>query len=160
MSVIKLSSLTDADAAAIRLWPPYPDSLHDLDYALRANGWLDQFPDSQQTRRFSAWDGAQLVGFSILTNITSTDAEFYIALHPQKIGHGIGRVVMLRTLDIGFTELNLEQIYLKVRDWHQRAIALYESIGFKKTGTSIVEIQGKPVNFVNMCIKRPDSTNR
>lgn len=148
--MINLIPLTEADTSAITRWPPYPQSLCDLDYALREGGWLDQFPESTQTRRFAAWEDAQLVGFSLLTDISTADAEFYIALHPQQIGRGVGRLIAQKTLAIGFTEMGLQRIYLKVRDWHQRGIVLYESLGFKKTGCSIVEIQGQPVNFVNM----------
>jgi diamine N-acetyltransferase len=153
--MVTLKPLTGEDVNVIRYWPPYPRELVDLDYALREDGWLDEFPESPTTRRFAAWDGTQLVGFSILTDIVDGNAEFYIALHPGWIGRGIGREVTNQTLAIGFEQLDLRRIYLKVRDWHQRAIALYESVGLRKFGMCVADVQGQPVHFVTMEIRKP-----
>jgi len=148
--MLELSLLTTADAEAIRRWPPYPPTFDQLDYALREGGWLDQFPAGAQTRRFGTREDSILVGFSLLTHITVADAEFYIALHPQQIGHGIGREITQRTLQFGFDQLSLQRIYLKVRKWHQRGIALYEGVGFKPCGEIVELIQGEPVPFLSM----------
>jgi RimJ/RimL family protein N-acetyltransferase len=153
--VITLKPLTREDVNVIRYWPPYPRELVDLDYASREGGWLDEFPESPTTRRFVAWNGSHLVGFSILTDIANGNAEFYIALHPGWIGRGIGREVTNQTLAIGFEQLDLRRIYLKVRDWHERAIALYESVGFRKFGTCVADVHGQPVHFVTMEIRKP-----
>jgi RimJ/RimL family protein N-acetyltransferase len=158
MSTLTLDELTDTDALAIRHWPAYPPALRELDYALREGGWLDQFPAGTTTRRFAARDNSALVGFSLLTHITAVDAEFYIALHPQQIGHGIGREIAQLTLQFGFERLRLRRIYLKVRKWHQRGIALYESIGFKNTGAITEAILGEPVQFYSMEILRAAHT--
>ncbi len=152
--MLDLSTLTAADAEAIHHWPPYPPVFDKLDYALRKGGWLDQFPAGAQTRRFAARKDALLVGFSLLTHITTADAEFYIALHPQQIGHGIGGEIAQLTLQFGFEQLSLQRIYLKVRKWHQRGIALYESLGFKTCGEIVELIQGEPVPFFSMEIGR------
>lgn len=153
--MLELSPLTAADAAAIQHWPAYPPALHELDYALRAGGWLNQFPAGALTRRFAARRNSTLIGFSLLTHITPVDAEFYIALHPNEIGRGSGRELALQTLQFGFEQLALQRIYLKVRKWHRRGIALYESIGFKRTGELVEDIQGEPVQFFRMEIERP-----
>lgn len=150
---IRLVPLTADDAAVIRLWPSYPDHLRDLDYALRASGWLDEFPASEHTQRFAAWRDATLVGFSLLTDIKNSAAEFYIALHPQHIGAGVGHMITVQTLSIGFAELGLQRIYLKVRDWHVRGKTLYEHVGFKVTGSHAQSLQGKIVNFIDMEIR-------
>ena len=152
--MLLLKSISREDIASIRSWPPYVGQLADLDYALRRDGWLDQFLDSPTTRRFAAWDGLELVGFSILTQIADGAAEFYIALHPERIGRGMGREVTKKTLCFGFQQLDLSRIYLKVREWHQRAISLYESVGFQKSGTCIDEVQSRAVRFVTMEIHK------
>jgi diamine N-acetyltransferase len=154
MSRLTLTELTAADALEIQRWPSYPPALRELDYALRKGGWLDQFPAAAQARRFAARDNSALIGFSLLTHITTVDAEFYIALHPEHIGHGIGREITQLTLQYGFEQLQLRRIYLKVRQWHRRGIALYESIGFKTTGEMIENIQGEPITFFSMEIMR------
>lgn len=150
MATITLHPLTEAEAAAIRQWPPYPSWVEDLDFALRSKGWLDQFPDSPVNRRFGASDGEMLVGFSLLVGIDDGNAEFYIALHPQRLGAGIGRIVTLQTVAAGFNDLGLRRIHLKVRDWHHLAIHLYESVGFRRCGLSTEEVNGKSVKFILM----------
>ena len=149
-SNIRLQPLSDVDVIAIRQWPPYPERLHDLDYALRAGGWLDEFPASPRTYRFGAWHIDKLVGFSLLTDIADSAAEFYIALHPHAIGDGLGKMITEATLDIGFKQLGLHRIYLKVRDWHTRGKALYEHVGFKTFGSHTQNVNGKTVNFFDM----------
>jgi diamine N-acetyltransferase len=152
--MILLKPLTPVDVTVIRRWPPFPERFKLLDYALRERGWLDEYPESSTTRRFAAWQEDTLVGFALLIDIRNGEAEFYIAVHPERIGRGIGRILMEKTIAFGFGKLALKRIHLKVRDWHQQGISLYESLGFQKIGTSSVDIQGKPVHFVNMELRR------
>lgn len=150
MQKIELEPLTQADVEAIRNWPPYPAAVQELDYALRAGGWLDQFPESETTHRYAARENDELIGFTLLTHIANGACEFYIALHPQHIGQGLGRPLTERTLQLGFDELGLTMIYLKVREWHQRAIALYTNIGFKIVGRFTETIREQSVRFIRM----------
>jgi RimJ/RimL family protein N-acetyltransferase len=147
---LTLRPLTSDDVAVIRQWPPYPPEFSLLDFALRAGGWLDQFPESARAHRYGAWSGTLLVGFSLLAHIMEADAEFYLALHPDHLGKGLGELITRQTLLVGFNSLGLSRIHLKVRDWHERAIAVYERAGFKRSGTCIAPIQGQPVHFVTM----------
>ena len=82
--------------------------------------------------------------------------EAYLALHPDYLGQGLGKLITKQTLLLGFNSLGLSRIHLKVREWHERAIAVYEQVGFKRTGTFVAPIQGQPVHFVTMEIY-PDS---
>jgi RimJ/RimL family protein N-acetyltransferase len=148
--------LENAQVKEIREWPPYPEEFHLLDYALRPGGWLDMFPESASVRRFGAWSHGELVGFSLLTEITKEQAEFYIALHPRHTREGFGRLITCEILGIAFGELGLQSVYLKVREWHARAIALYRDIGFVATGKKVEEIQGQTVHFSIMEISREE----
>ncbi|MBA3015461.1 MAG: hypothetical protein KKD63_05400 [Proteobacteria bacterium] len=47
--MIKLRSLVIDDMDAIKRWPPYPPEFGDLDYALRANGWLTEYWNKPDT---------------------------------------------------------------------------------------------------------------
>lgn len=49
-------------------------------------------------------------------------------------GQGIGKEALALTLEFGFQELNLHRIQLTVLSYNKPAIALYESLGFKKEG--------------------------
>jgi len=147
---LTLRQLTTEDAAAIRLWPTYPPAFALLDFALRKGGWLDQFPESPRAHRYAAWRGDVLKGISILADIAEGDAEFYLALHPDHIGQGLGEWITRQTALVGFTDLGLSRIHLKVRDWHKTAMAVYERVGFTRQGTCLASIQGQPVHFVVM----------
>src|SRR6266542_4446748 len=97
--------ISPANVSRIKRWPKYPKEFTLLDYALRSGGWLDTFVDSPTTLRLGAWCGRKLVGFSILTDITPVAAEFYIALHPAEIGHGVGHQLTTRTLEYAFLKI-------------------------------------------------------
>lgn len=108
------------------------------------------FPESPTTIRLGGWTNGNLVGFSLLTDITASSAEFYIALHPAKTGRGIGRQLTEETIKFAFTKLKLRKVYLKVRKWHSRGIELYKQVGFVVTGEKEEDIQGSPVGFYVM----------
>jgi RimJ/RimL family protein N-acetyltransferase len=140
----------------IHAWPPYLGEFKPLDYALRPGGWLDTLPESSTTRRFIVKANRQLVGFSILTDITSEAAEIYLAVRPGLTGHGIGRMLMELTLAKGFRDMGLSRAYLKVRIWHKHAIDLYEKVGFVTTGHKREEVAGEMVDFQIMELQAKD----
>jgi len=154
-SKITLRPLSLADVERIKRWPRYSEEFALLDFALRRGGWLDTFLESATTIRFGGWLRGELVGFSLLKDISTDRAEFYIALHPAETGHGIGRKITIETLGVAFANLKLRRVFLKVRTWHTRAIALYERIGFVFTGNVKEDIQGEPVEFFVMEINNP-----
>jgi len=154
-SPIELAPLTAAEVAEIARWPRYPAPVEALDYALRPGGWLDTFPESPANRRFAVHAGHRLVGFTLLVDIRPDDAEFYIAIHPEMLGEGFGRAATQATAEVAFRDLGLPRIHLKVRVWHEGAIHVYRSIGFKTIGEQVQEIQGRPTAFVLMELTRP-----
>jgi len=81
-------------------------------------------------------------------------AEFRIALHPDRLGQGIGRTVARLTLAHGFSDPAISRIRLIVRKNNPRARRLYEALQFRMTGECIGEIQGNPVDFFTMEINR------
>ena len=142
--------MTAGDEHAIHSWPSYPAEFKDLDYALREKGWLAQFPAGPTNDRIAARVGNHLVGFSILTKTGLGEAEFYIALHPESIGRGLGKIFTRMVVQQGFEQLKLQKIHLKVRSWHLRAIQLYEGLGFRQVGAKDLEINGKREQFIIM----------
>jgi RimJ/RimL family protein N-acetyltransferase len=149
-SKVVLRPLSPADVESIKQWPRYSGEFVLLDYALRSGGWLDTFQESATTIRFGGWLHGELVGFSLLTEISAESAEFYIAIHPAQTGRGIGRKITTEILKYAFANLKVRRVYLKVRKWHSRGIALYERVGFVITGDKIENIQGEPVDFFLM----------
>lgn len=54
---------------------------------------------------------------------------------PDARGKGIGTAMVNEMIRIGFEELNLHRIELRVFDFNRNAIKCYENAGFKKEGT-------------------------
>ena len=145
-----LTQLRPNDVGAIKRWPSYPGELSDLDYALRSGGWLDEFPESETNHRYGGWVEDELIGFSVLNETGHGKAEFYVAIHPDKVGLGFGKILTQLIIMKGFQELHLNTIYLRVRIWHKRAINVYERIGFRKLCEVDSNIHGRAVRVYVM----------
>ncbi len=150
--MIKLRPIRTEDTAEIKNWPVYVDGFEQMDYALRDNGWIDEFWNRPNTWIYIAEVNGQIIGFSLLSITADREAEFRIAVHPHGTGKGLGKQVALATLNTGFRQLNLKKIHLIVRKNNGPAAKLYESIGFTKSGESIHTIQGKRIVFFDMGI--------
>lgn len=57
-----------------------------------------------------------------------------IAIGEEHWGHGYGYEAMQLALNFAFQELNLHRIQLTVFSYNDRAIALYEKLGFQREG--------------------------
>ncbi len=148
--MIKLRPVTTEDITEIKKWPAYANDFKQMDYALRENGWLDEFSNRPDTWIYIAEINKQIVGFSLINITADGDAEFRIAIHPHRIRTGLGRKIALSTLKNGFGELDLDIIRLIVRKTNHPARRLYESLGFAMIGESVHLIQGKQIEFIDM----------
>ncbi|NQY10996.1 MAG: GNAT family N-acetyltransferase [Flavobacteriales bacterium] len=82
-------------------------------------------------------DGFKLIGVSRLMfiDVESRNAELGIYIGDNKYqGKGIGEKALGATLEMGFKELELLKIYLKVASKETRAIGLYSKLNFKIEG--------------------------
>ena len=61
-------------------------------------------------------------------------AEFTIFLGERYAGENIGTIATRLMIHYGFTQLNLNKVYLHCYQNNERAIRLYENVGFKKEG--------------------------
>jgi nicotinamidase-related amidase/ribosomal protein S18 acetylase RimI-like enzyme len=152
--MISLRPLLDSDISVIKAWPFYPAEFSGLDYALRDSGWLDEYVGKAGTEIFVAEDNGTIIGFSILSCETGGSAEFRIALHPERVGQGLGKIITLFTLQQGFSHPDIRSIRLIVRKTNLRAQKLYTSLMFQIMGECTEEIQGKPVEFYQMTLPR------
>jgi diamine N-acetyltransferase len=152
--MITLRPLRPEDIPVIRAWPSYPPEFAELDYCLRVGGWLDEYAQKPGTEILVAVENNTLVGFSILSPDGPGIREFRIALHPERIGRGTGRRIMLLTLEQGFSDPGISAIRLIVRKKNLRAQHLYTGLNFRKTGEMVKEIQEKPVDFFVMTLDR------
>ncbi|MHB8453927.1 MAG: GNAT family N-acetyltransferase [Acidiferrobacterales bacterium] len=138
----------------MELWPAYPGEFQDIDYALRQNGWLNEFRNNPGAHCFVAEESGEPIAFTILAETGEAQAEFRIALRADRIGSGIGATIASETLAVGFAELGLSRIHLIVRKNNLRAIRLYERLGFLSHGESSRTINGKAARFLVMDLQR------
>lgn len=102
--------------------------------------WFEQYLlNRDKARRFAIVDTASglMIGTTQLTGIHAINqsAEFSIAIGDKSYWNkGAGYTAACMVLDHGFKDLNLHRIWLTVLVKNQRAIRLYEKIGFKSEG--------------------------
>jgi RimJ/RimL family protein N-acetyltransferase len=152
MAIIR--RITDNDISIIKNSPQYPPEFEELDYALRDNGWLDEYHSKSGTDILLAEDNDRLVGFSILSKDTEDNTEFRIAILPRNLGKGYGKTIALLTLQHFYSSSESDTLWLIVRKNNPRAIKLYHSLNFRQTGECTEEVNGKMVDFYRMEINR------
>lgn len=91
-----------------------------------AKGYLIEYKETEQT-----------VGIVSLINIDykNRSAECVIDIGVKDVwGKGIGTAAISLILEYAFNELNLNRLYLQVFSFNERAIKLYEKMGFIHEG--------------------------
>ncbi len=152
--MIILRPMGKSDIAVISHWPPYGAGFAQMDYALRENGWLEEFSEKPGTWCYIAVVEREPVGFSILSTMKKGEAEFRIALHPNWTGRGVGAKIARATLEQGFLRLGFDSIRLIVRKNNLPARALYEKLGIEISGECTRLIKGQPIEFFEMSTDR------
>ncbi|MHB1696852.1 MAG: GNAT family N-acetyltransferase [bacterium] len=149
---VLLRNLLPDDISTIINWPSYPPDFEELDYALRNRGWLPEYFNKPDTKCYAVEHLGELIGFTILSKTSKTEAEFRIALRPDKTGNGFGKTITAIVLKDGFMNMKIDRIHLIVRKNNPRAIRLYKSTGFAERGECIKEIEGREAAFLVMDI--------
>lgn len=144
--------LHDGDVAEIRQWPVYPGDMLPLDYALRPQGWLDSLRNQPGVTTLAAVVDNELIGFTLLMRTGAAAAEFRIALRADKTGQGWGKTIAALTLQREWTALGLSRVHLIVRKKNNRAIRLYQRLGFTVCGECRRAVQGVLVDSLEMSI--------
>ncbi len=156
ISRISLRPMRDGDVSEIENWPSYKDAFAQMDYALRQNGWLDEYFNRPGSWCYAAQTDAGIVGFALLLTRGAKDAELRIAIHPEKTRQGFGRRVMISLMEKGFSELGLDTIHLVVRKNNFSAKRLYDRLGFINRGECTLLIQNVSVEFFKMDIHKQE----
>ncbi|MEA3334681.1 MAG: GNAT family protein [Chloroflexota bacterium] len=124
------------DAGFLRLLnatPAQPRSKKQL------RSWIENSSasDRDMTLAIRTLDDDRLLGYVELDGILWNQgvASLSIAIGNRDAwGRGYGREALALILRFAFQELNLHRIGITVFSYNQRAIALYESLGFQKEG--------------------------
>ncbi len=87
-------------------------------------------------RQFIAYAGDERIGYTNLHQINPRHrtAVFAIMLDPDNQGKGYAEDVVRRVVDYGFCQLNLNKITLDVVDFNEKAVYIYEKVGFEVEG--------------------------
>jgi len=146
-SRVRLAPLTQADVPTLARWQ------QDSEY-LRLLAAEPAFPKNEQ--QVSEWvrDGQrgrdnfllgirtqtddELIGFIELGEVSWTHRNSWVAIGIGERGYwgrGYGQEAMSLLLDFAFNELNLHRVQLTVYSYNERAIRLYEKLGFQREGS-------------------------
>ena len=152
-SRVRLTALTQSSLPTIVQWHQNPDFLRLFD-ALPAYPkteaalaqWLDDTHKSTDAFLFAvrSLDNDQLIGYVELDGILWTHRVSGVSIaigETKHWGQGYGYEVMQLVLRFAFDELNLHRMQLTVFSYNQRAIALYEKLGFQREGVHREHLQ-------------------
>ena len=94
----------------------------------------------------------RFIGNVDFDNITSNNAEIGIVINEEFQNNHYGWEALKRFIDYGFNDLKLEEIYLGVYSNNDRAVHLYEKLGFRpyKVDKNIAIINGENVDTIYM----------
>lgn len=103
-------------------------------------------------------DGGFLGTCGIGVDARSRVGEVGISLRRSSWGTGVGTDAMRVLVQIGFSELNLERIWLAVFSTNERAMASYRKLGFVEEGRWREDVwrEGRYVDQVVMAVLRED----
>jgi diamine N-acetyltransferase len=143
---IQLRELDRQDLPTLNVWRNDPSVIEHLgsnflyiNLEIDAK-WYDNYLNNRQTNvRLAIMDTIEnaFIGTVQLTNMhpINRHAEFSIMIGDKNYwSKGVGYIAATTILKHGFKDLNLHRIYLTVLTDNERAIGLYEKIGFKKEG--------------------------
>ena len=143
---LQLTALTKVDLPTIAEWqqnttflrlfdalPAYPKSEDALVQ------WLEERQKAQNAFLFAVrlTEPGTLIGYLELEGILWAHQTGWASIaigDPASWGQGYGTEAMQLLLTYAFFELNLHRVQLTVFSYNQRAIALYEKLGFQREG--------------------------
>ena len=100
-----------------------------------------------------AEDEGQIVGHALLEPlklaVTSHVVDLTIVVHSGHQGKGYGRLMMNYLIDWAREQSKVEKIELHVRSSNQRAIDLYQKLGFEEQGRKWKKIKIAPDHYLD-----------
>jgi RimJ/RimL family protein N-acetyltransferase len=99
--------------------------------------WYEGILKDPTVRNFAVELDSQHIGGAGFQNIDSRNRSAEVGLFigiPELWDQGLGTDVLRTLLRFGFQTMNFHRIYLRVHAGHERAIHLYEKVGFQHEG--------------------------
>lgn len=110
-------------------------------------------PELRGGRYFSVLDGNDFIGFFCVEQ-ENADVEIGLGLWPDLTGRGRGGAFLSEILRFVRENYAFEKIRMEAASFNQRAIKVYERVGFVKAGTGRVPTNGGIYDFTFMEWKR------
>lgn len=143
---VRLTAITKEDAPLLARWHNDAGFLRLLDARAAkpqtqddVTKWLEEAQKAPNGFLFAVRprEGDELLGFVELDGILWNQGVAWLGIgvgERERWGQGIGGEALRLVLDFAFNELNLHRVQLTVFDYNDRAIALYEKLGFRREG--------------------------
>jgi RimJ/RimL family protein N-acetyltransferase len=141
---IRLTAMRKEDLPTYRQWNSvesfgrfYNSSPIREESEKNANNLIDDHSDRSFRFAIRPLDSEEFLGVCAIEEIVWPHRVGWlsIALGLDFHGKGFGKEAMQLLVNYGFNELNLHRLTLTVFGYNERAIKLYESLGFKHEGT-------------------------
>ena len=142
---IYLSGFQEEDVTSIREWSQNEEVQRLLDAVPHKpkseeeiKKWMNDPGHNDFRFAIRLKDDGRIIGFVELSGILWNHRVGWIAISigdEQSWGNGYGKEAMQSLLAYAFYELNLYRVQLTVFSYNERAIRLYESLGFTKEGS-------------------------
>lgn len=145
----------DNNANVMRYWFEEP-----YETFVELTALYDEHIHDQTERRFVVVCEGKNAGLVELVEIDHVHrrAEFQIVIAPDHQGKGLARRAAILAMDYGFGVLNLHKIFLVVDKDNEKAIHIYEKLGFEVEGVLREEffINGQYRDVTRMCLFQQD----
>lgn len=101
-------------------------------------------------RMFLAWEGSRVVGFAAIRRLSDDAVELAgIVVLQSRVGSGIG-TPLLEAARASAVHHGHRRMVARTEADNERAIRFYTSRGFRRTGSVTEEIEGTPVDLVEL----------
>jgi RimJ/RimL family protein N-acetyltransferase len=131
---VRIEDWSDAYAAQVEAWhyePPY--DFYDL-ASDPADAATTRDPAMRHHYRAVVGDDGRLEAFWWLDTKEDGVVEVGLGLRPDLTGRGLGEAIIRAELDYARAEWQPATFRLFVTVWNERAIRLYERLGFREVG--------------------------
>lgn len=148
-----MRKLRESDAERMLEWMKNKDIMRYLRFdgesktLLDAKNFIRKAEDeSENFHRAVTSEDDKYYGTISLKNINwkNQEAEYSITLHPEAIGTGASVCASMEILQIAFEQLHMKRVFLNVIRGNQRAIRLYQKLGFQYFQSTITKIKENP----------------
>ncbi|RWZ59139.1 GNAT family N-acetyltransferase [Halobacillus fulvus] len=107
-------------------------------------------PEKRGSHTYSVRENEQLVGFFTFSLLEDHMMEIGLGLHPDWTGKGVGDQFVEEGLQYAISTWQVNGFVLAVALFNQRAIRVYERLGFKKVEEFQQPTNGSVYDFVKM----------